>query len=125
MEALIKMNNKLTLKVEGSDQLELFQNLAQHGEVFGIQKCGCCGSDDFRYVVRQVEDTKKKGKFYKYYELHCQKQGCRARFSFGQLNEGGALFPKRKGENGEYLDHDGWVKYQKPAEGSTVTPEGK
>ena len=75
-------------------------------EVFGIDKCGKCGSGEIRYVTRMVDD-------YTFHEMHCTQ--CHARLAFGQNKKGGGLFPKRK-ENDKFLPNNGWTIY---------TPEAK
>lgn len=116
----MKVQKKITgtVFVEGSGDThtEIWEQLAKLQEVFGQDKCGKCGSEATQFVVREVADGKK---MYKYYELHCQK--CRARLSFGQHNEGGTLFPKRKddsegtvtGTADAYLPDGGWLKWDK------------
>lgn len=117
MEALIRVTDKLTLKVEGNNQLELFAALAENSEIFGIKECGCCKGSDIRYVVRTVDDPDvKKKKTYTYYELHCQDFKCKAKFQFGIKQDAEHLFPKRKNEDGSYIPNNGWVKYVKPTE---------
>ena len=46
-----------------------------------------------------------------YYEMRCL--SCGAALSYGQHKKGGTLFPKRKDENGNWLDNGGWQKWQK------------
>ena len=50
------------------------------------EKCGLCGSNNLRFVVRNVEGND-------YYELRCV--DCGALLAFGQHKKGGTLFPKR------------------------------
>lgn len=113
MQCDYKVNDKLIIKFESANQKEVFQNLAQLGEVFSISECGACGSKDIRHAVRTVPSGKQN---FVYYELHCQK--CRARLSFGQSTDTVTLFPKKKDESGEYLPNNGWTKYQKKDEES-------
>jgi MinD superfamily P-loop ATPase len=113
MQCDYKVNDKLIIKFDGANQKEVFQNLAQLGEVFSISECGACGSKDIRHAVRTVPSGKQ---VFTYYELHCQK--CRARLSFGQSTDTVTLFPKRKDDEGKYLDNGGWTKYVKPTDES-------
>lgn len=106
-----RLNDTLSMKVSVGNQLELFQALHEYGEIFSISECGACKSDDVKYAIREVADTKKKGQFHSYYEMHCGK--CRARLAFGKMMSGDRLFPKRKDENGNYLPNNGWVKFEK------------
>lgn len=99
-------NGRITFEVQGDTPKVLFAEIAHLQEVFEVEStCGCCQGVDIRFQLREVDK-------YKFYELQCQRSDCRARFSFGQSKEGGALFPKRKGEDGKYLPNRGWVKYQ-------------
>ena len=38
---------------------------------------------------------------------------CGATLAFGQHKKGGTLLPKRKDENGNWLENGGWHKWQK------------
>jgi hypothetical protein len=100
----------MTFEVEGEDAKAIFRELSSIQEVFDSEKqCGVCHGTEIRFLARQVDD-------YQFYELACQTQGCRARFSFGQARKGGALFPKRKDEDGRWLDNGGWSKYEPQAQ---------
>ncbi len=99
-------NGRLMFEVTGETAKALFREIAQIQEVFDAEKsCGCCNGTDLRFLSRQVDD-------FDFYELACGNQECRARFSFGQAKKGGALFPKRKDEDGSYLPNRGWSKYE-------------
>lgn len=93
---------KLTAEFESDTAKDLFAQLASFQEVFGQTKCGKCGSDNVRFVVRTVDDNE-------YYELRCA--DCQARLSFGVMKKGGGLFPKRKDGEGNWLPDNGWVKW--------------
>jgi hypothetical protein len=104
-------NGRLQFAVEGATPKELFGELAAIQEVFDAEnRCGCCQSDDIHYRLRTsvAKSGKNAGKSFDYYELVCM--GCNARFSFGQTQEGGSLFPKRR-EDGKPLPNGGWSKY--------------
>lgn len=104
MKVIYKPNDKLQFELEGSGQKEIFKELAIIQEVFSEEKCGLCGSTNFRFVVRNVDGND-------YYELRCQ--DCGGILAFGQHKKGGTLFPKRKDDNNNWLDHGGWHKWQK------------
>ena len=120
MKATVRLNNYL-IEVEGETQKELFAEMARASEVFGESKCGLCGSQNIRPVVRCVTQGKK---VYEYHEYHCQEQNCRARLALSQNMEGGTLYPVRKllengkpatGDdvvNGKYSKSNGWTKYR-------------
>jgi hypothetical protein len=105
------VSDKLSLHFEAANQKEIFKSLSQLSEVFSISECGACKSKDIRHVVREVPSGKQ---IFTYFELHCQK--CRARLAFGQSTDTVTLFPRRKDDDGKYLDNGGWVKYVKPTD---------
>ena len=112
MEILYKVSDKLNIKFDAAGQKEIFSGLSQLSEIFGIDRCGACGNDNIRFVVRQATKGNKK---FDFYELHCQNPKCRSRLAFGQHSENGTLFPKRK-DGDSYLPNNGWVKYKKEEE---------
>lgn len=100
----------LTFELSGETTKDLFEQISAVQEIFEAEKsCGCCHSEDLRFLARQVDD-------FKFYEIACQNPQCRARFAFGQAKKGGGLFPKRKGEDGEWLPNRGWSKFQPKGE---------
>lgn len=102
MKARFRANDRLEFELEGAGQKELFKELAMIQEIFGEEKCGCCGKSNIRHLVRNVDDNN-------YYELRCT--DCGAILSFGQHKKGGTLFPKRKDDDGNYLPNKGWHKW--------------
>lgn len=109
MKAIYKtINGRLAFEIQAEDVKTIFRQISEVQEVFDADAtCGCCGSTNLRYMARKVDD-------YDFYELSCK--DCSARFAFGQAKKGGALFPKRKDEDGHWLPNRGWSKYQKPGE---------
>ena len=130
LELFYKINPKVTVKVDGNNPQEVFQSLAVMQGVFSTEKCGCCGSDDLKYVARKAQG--QKNKVYEYLELWCNK--CHARLSFG-ISDEGQIYPKtrisqlaveksesdkkRAEENEKYakenygmLMNNGWYKYK-------------
>lgn len=91
LELFYKINQKVTVKVDGKNPQEVFDNLAVMQSVFSVDKCGCCQSEDLRFVVRKAQG--EKNKVYNYYELWCNK--CHARLSFG-VSDDGQIYPKLK-----------------------------
>ena len=104
MKAHIKSRTgRLLVEVEAADIKGLFQAISEVAEVIDADEaCGVCNSNAIRHRVREVEQ-------YKYYELVCE--SCTARLQFGQLRDGGGLFPKRKDPQGNLLDNRGWARY--------------
>ena len=102
MKAKYKVGDKLEFELDGAGQKELFKEIANIQEIFGEVKCGVCGSENIKFVVRVVDDNE-------YYELRCM--DCGAVLGFGQHKKGGTLFPKRKDGDGNWLDNKGWYKY--------------
>lgn len=103
MKLIYKATDKLEFEVEGTGQKEIFKELATIQEIFGEEKCGACGHDSIKFVVRNVEDND-------YYELRCN--NCKHVLGFGQHKKGGTLFPKRKDDQGNYLPNNGWHKWE-------------
>ena len=101
----MKLNYKLgnlTVEFEADTVRETFNQLATFQEVFGEIKCGKCGSENLRFVVRENDGNE-------YYEIRCNDRG--ARLSFGANKKGGGLFPKRKDSDGKWLPDKGWQKW--------------
>lgn len=110
-------NGRLSFEIEGETVKALFSHVSSIQEVFDAEKvCGMCNSEDIRYLARKVDD-------FDFYELACQK--CRARFAFGQAKKGGALFPKRRDDDGNPLPHGGWSRYENQSTAPAVPPQGK
>ena len=115
-------NKQLTFEIEGTTDTELFSELASIQEVFDAEhKCGVCGGTDIRYLHRNVQGND-------FFELQCitvdaKGYKCLARFQFGQVKvPKGALFPKRKDKDGNWLPNNGWSRYS--ASGTaTGTPD--
>lgn len=111
-------NGRITFEVEAAEPKALFRELASIQEVFDSEHiCGVCRSARIRMQARKVED-------FDFYELVCTKSECRARFAFGQAKKGGALFPKRKDEDGRWLPNGGWSRYEPEGAKAARTGEG-
>lgn len=100
-------NGRIKVEVDAESQKDVFLELSKFQEVFEETVCGKCGSENIRFVVRNVEDNL-------YYELRCM--DCGARLSFGVHKKGGGLFPKRKDNDGKWLPDNGWVKWNPKTE---------
>ena len=131
MKVKLKVSPVMIVEVEGDTQAEVFKELAAAQELFQHEKCGCCQSNNIRFVVRQDDED------HDYFELHCLEINCRARLPFGQAGKPkGSLYPKRRfaslsdkgspseqekriGEkdyaekHGGFLPNNGWYKYKK------------
>jgi len=94
-------NGRLSVALEGDGQAAIFQEIGRFQEVFEEDKCGKCGSDDIRFVVRNNDENL-------YHELRCKNVDCRAKLAFGAHKKGGGLFPKRK-DGEDWLPNRGWV----------------
>ena len=99
-------NGRINVEIEGDSQRDIFAGIARFQEVFEETTCGKCGSDNLRFVVRNVDDNL-------YYELRCM--DCGAKLSFGSHKKGGGLFPKMK-EGYNWLPDRGWVKWNPKTE---------
>ena len=94
-------NGRVSVELEGDGQKDIFAQIARFQEVFEESKCGKCGSENLKFVVRTVDDNE-------YYELRCA--DCGAKLAFGVHKKGGGLFPKRK-DGDSWLPNGGWVKW--------------
>jgi hypothetical protein len=103
MKIVFRASERLTVEVDADNQKELFKAMSAAQELVGEAKCGACGSENLRFVVRHVEGND-------YYELRCA--DCGAVLQFGQHKAGGTLFPRRKDKEGNWLPNRGWTKYQ-------------
>lgn len=92
------------IEVEGKDTKDVFAQLAGAAEVFGNGVCGNCESQRTMPVVRENAGNT-------FYEMRCL--DCGAVLGFGQKRDGGALFPKKKDKDGNWLSGNGWVKYRR------------
>lgn len=120
MEAQLKSRDgKITFKLTGNTQIEIFEAIAHTQEVFdAASECGCCGSREFRFLHRVVDDNS-------YYELACLNQDCRAKLGFGQHKKGDTLFVKKKDKDGNWLPNGGWIKFQRPASAGASTAQDR
>lgn len=107
MKATYWASPRLQFEVEGAGQKEIFKELAAIQEIFSEKACGSCKSEEIRFVTRNVDGND-------FYELRCDK--CRAILAYGQHKKGGTLFPKRKDDDGKYLDNNGWHKWSPKTE---------
>jgi hypothetical protein len=104
---------KVQIEGEGDTQKDVFKQLAALTEVFRDEPCGLCGKSDCVLTVRRVPDPKSKGKKeFEYFERRCLTPKCGGRLAYGQHNEGGSLFPKRKNDDGSFADKRGWFKWE-------------
>jgi hypothetical protein len=116
MKVRLRFGN-VELEAEGETHRDVFKELSSMIEVFRSESCGLCGKDNSIFIVRRVADPKSKGKKeFEYYERRCLTKDCRGRLAYGQHNEGGSLFPKRKTEAGEFMPNRGWFRWEKDKE---------
>ncbi len=100
----------LSFEVDAGTMKEAFKAIFDLSEVFGERKCGCCGSDDVRFFVREDKEG------HHYYKMACK--ACPATFDYGQFKEGGGLFAKKwDKENRRPYDNGGWSVYRKDGDG--------
>lgn len=99
-------NGRISVAFEGEGQKQVWAQLANFQEIFEEQMCGKCGSENVRFVVRNVDDND-------FYEMRCMERSCNSRLAFGATKKGDGLFPKRKDEAGNYKENNGWTKWNK------------
>lgn len=102
----MKLTGKIgnyTVEVDGADVEELFRNMAEVQELlsFGL-KCEQTGATDIIMKVR------KSGEF-EFFEFASPSEG--TSLSLGHAKAGG-MFAKRKGKDGSWLDHGGWLTWK-------------
>lgn len=95
-----------TIEVDGKDTKDCFGQIAVASEVFRHSQCGACGCPDVWPQVRERDGNH-------YYEVKCS--NCKAELSFGQRRVDGALYPRRKDKDGNWLPNNGWIKWQPKA----------
>lgn len=121
LEAILRVSESLTIKVECKDVENLFQEVSPLQEVLLNNKCGACGSTKTRLVHRKIE-----GK-HDVYEIAClgindQNFPCGRKLHLGK---GQNLFPRRYEQDPDdpkkprldkegkkiWLPNNGWVRW--------------
>ena len=69
-------SGRLSVEFDCESQKDLFSQLSAFQEVFGETKCGKCGSENLRFVVRENDGNE-------YYELRCLDCGAKLQFGVG------------------------------------------
>jgi Zn ribbon nucleic-acid-binding protein len=96
--------DRIEIEVDGADTKDCFAELAGAIEVFGVSTCGACDSTNTVPVTRE-----NKGNHF--YEVRCVDCGCS--IGFGQRKSDGALYPRRKDQDGNLIGTNGWSKWSK------------
>lgn len=106
MQVTYQSKNGLTATFEGEEK-EVFKGLAHFQEIFDhVCVVGKETATDVKFVVRTVDDVE-------YYELRVVSGPLKGyKFEFGQNKKGGTLFPKRKDKDGNWLENNGWTKWE-------------
>ena len=92
------------VEVEAPDAKEAVKELSSYIDFFGESTCGLCQSTD-------VVPRHRVAQGYDFYEMVCR--ACGAKLSFGQTREDNKLFPKRKDNQGNWMDNKGWHKFER------------
>lgn len=111
---------KLWLEVTADTQKELFTSIAGLTDVFSEEKCGLCGSEDIKPIVRKSSKGKQE---FEYPEYHCQNPQCLARLTICLNNDkSGNMYAQRRltdknepatgSKVGKYGKHNGWTKFK-------------
>lgn len=95
--------DRIEVEVEGKDTKDVFTQLAGAIEVFGASVCGACDSKNTSPVSREVQGNH-------YFEMQCH--DCGASLGFGQRKIDGALYPRRRDKDGNFLNGNGWTKWR-------------
>lgn len=114
-------DGRLTVKIEGKTQIEIFEQLASFQEVFDTVACGEVNgkritSNDIRYRVRESKFIDEKGKEQPatYYEQVIESGDLKYwKRSLGLKNDkSGNLFPHKAKEDPNIIAGEGgWHKY--------------
>lgn len=92
------------ITVTGDLMTEVFSQLAELEEVFGVTECGKCKGTKLSRVVRTVDGND-------YHELRCLNPNCKAKLWFhvnkNQTKKGG-LYIERKNKDGTWKPYGGW-----------------
>jgi hypothetical protein len=114
MKVQFKAAKQFIIEAEGSTHVELFGNLAGLAEVFSIDSCGACKSENIVPIRRIVEDNQ-------HLEMRCR--NCNARLTLAQNKKGSTLYPRRKysekqsevvagkAKVGDWIPNGGWQVY--------------
>jgi len=101
MKLTYRIDDRVTIEVEGDTQVDVFEQLARATEVFGDNTCKARingeirTSDQVKFVVRENKDGDK------FYEKVCTDWDAKLvgfKKSFGCHKKGGGLFPKEMPE---------------------------
>lgn len=92
------------VEVDGKDCKDCFVQVAAAIEVFCNTHCGSCGASNCIPSVREVQGNT-------YHEMKCR--NCGASLAYGQRKSDGALYPKKKDKEGNWLENSGWVKFRR------------
>ena len=95
-------DGRLAVEVDGSDIKVIFDELAGAQEVFGVSTCGACDSKNVHFQVRQVQGNT-------YRAVRCADCGCE--LNFGTRKADGQIYPRRKDKDGNWLENNGWTKW--------------
>ena len=97
-------DKRISADIDGNSQKDVFKGISKFQEIFEHENCGACDASNTSYSVRTIDGND-------YYEKKCLK--CGAALSYGQMKEGGGLFPKRKNSDGSWdTQTNGWHKWQ-------------
>lgn len=105
---ITRKTDGMDITVEGDDIKVCFDQLSSAMEIFGEVRCGACDCTDVRFATREA-------KGFTFREAQCRECGCS--LSFGVKKSDGSLYPRRKDENGNWLENHGWVKFQRQGGG--------
>jgi hypothetical protein len=123
-KVILSVGPRSTIEVEGESSCDIFEGLSTGYEIFGHGVCGCCQSENIKFLVRTSADEDK------FYEMACNEPKCRARLPFGCLKKPkGGMYPKLKWDSlspsekvnrasqesecrSGYLPNDGWFRFK-------------
>lgn len=109
-------DGRMTVTVEGRDQVSVFQQIASFQEIFETPMRNIqigdvpVDSKDVRFQVRKNSDGDE---FYELVYAGNSRDLRGYKFEFGCTKDPkGGLFPKRKDKEGNWIENNGWTKWQ-------------
>lgn len=109
-------DGRMTVTVEGRDQTSVFQQIANFQEIFETPTKNVVingtqvDSKDFRFQVRKNKDGDE---FYEIVYAGSDRDLRGYKFELGCTKDPkGGLFPKRKDKEGNWIENNGWTKWQ-------------
>lgn len=113
---ILTPSKSITIEVEASTVVALFDELAAVSGVFGALRCSSCEGVDIKLQTRPGKTT--DGKSFINREAVCL--GCRRILRFGIARDGGGMWAKNKADDG---GKNGWMTWAEITGGHSPADE--